>query len=53
MSQLREIINVVLPMKEFTIEDILRLIQWKQACNHQAYLSHRKQKLTKYLMMDN
>jgi hypothetical protein len=45
LSQLRELIEVILPMKRHTFESLLEQIAWIQARNHRAYLSHRKRRL--------
>jgi SRSO17 transposase len=44
VSQLRVLLEVVLPKRTFTIEDILALVTWMQRRNHRAYLSHRKRR---------
>jgi hypothetical protein len=45
LSQLRTLIEVILPMKRHTFESLLEQIAWIQARNHRAYLSHRKKRL--------
>jgi hypothetical protein len=37
--------SVVLPMKTFGTEDIIKLIAWTQLKNYRSYRSHRKKKL--------
>ena len=44
VSQLRVLLEVVLPKRTFTIEDVLALVTWMQRRNHRAYLSHRKRR---------
>jgi hypothetical protein len=45
LSQLRTLIEVVLPIKQRTVEYVLEKIIWIQTRNHRAYLSHRKRRL--------
>ena len=45
LSQLRKLIEVVLPVKHYDIAATLELVCWIQEKNHRAYLSHRKKKL--------
>ena len=40
------LLEVVLPLRAYTIEDILELVVWVQRRNHRAYLSHRKRRET-------
>ena len=44
MSQLRVLLEIVLPRRTFTIEDVLALVAWVQRRNHGAYLSQRKRR---------
>jgi hypothetical protein len=37
--------EVILPMKRHTLENLLEKIVWIQERNHRAYLSHRKRRL--------
>ena len=39
MAQLRIILDVVLPLRTYTIEEVLALVAWVQKRNHRAYLS--------------
>jgi hypothetical protein len=41
VSQLRTLLDVVLPLRTYTIEGVLELIAWVQQRNHQAYRAHR------------
>lgn len=45
ISQLRVLLQVILPLKTYDIDSALSLIIWVQLKNHRAYLSHRKKKL--------
>jgi hypothetical protein len=45
LSQLRLIINAVLPMKKFDVTDLINLVSWIQMKNYRACLSHRKRKM--------
>jgi hypothetical protein len=40
------LLEVVLPLRTYTIEDMLKLIAWVQRRNHSAYLSHSKRRET-------
>ena len=46
VSQLRTILEVVLPLRMYSIDDVLTLVAWRQRRNHSAYLSHRKRRET-------
>jgi SRSO17 transposase len=46
VSQLRTILDVVLPLRTYTIDDVLAFVAWVQRRNHAAYLSHRKRRET-------
>ena len=46
MSQLRTILDVVLPLRTYTIEEVLAFVAWVQQRNHRAYLTHRKRRET-------
>jgi hypothetical protein len=39
------LIQGVLPLRVFTIEELLAMVQWVQMKNHRAYVSHAKKKL--------
>jgi SRSO17 transposase len=41
VSQLRTILEVVLPLRRYTIEGVLEFIAWVQQRNHQTYQAHR------------
>jgi hypothetical protein len=45
-DQMRTLLEVVLPLRTYTIEDVLKLVAWVQRRNHRAYLSHRKRRET-------
>jgi hypothetical protein len=45
LSQLRLLINAVLPTKVFDSRNLIEIVSWIQMKNHRAYLSHRKRKL--------
>jgi len=49
VSQVRRLLAVVLPLKVFQAEDILRLMADLQQRNHRAYLAHRKRRLCETL----
>jgi SRSO17 transposase len=46
ISQVRRLLEVVLPIRTSTIEDVLALVAWVQQRNHTTYLSHRKRRAT-------
>ena len=41
VSQLRTLLEVVLPLRTYTIAGVLELVAWVQKRNHQAYRAHR------------
>jgi hypothetical protein len=45
VSQVRRLLEVVLPLKVFQAEDIVRLVADLQQRHHRAYLAHRKRRL--------
>jgi hypothetical protein len=46
VSQLRMLLEVVLPLRTYAIADVLTLVAWVQQRNHRAYLSYRKRRET-------
>jgi len=46
VSQLRLLLEVVLPLRLSKIADVLALVAWLQRRNHNAYLAHRKRRET-------
>ena len=46
VSQLRMLLDAVLPLRIATIDDVLELVAWVQRRNHGAYLAHRKRRET-------
>ena len=45
VAQVRKLLNVTLPMRQFDEEAVIAEIQRTQRANHAAYRSHRKRKL--------
>jgi hypothetical protein len=45
VSQLRTLLEVVLPLKTLTLEDVLHLVAGRQQRKHRAFLSHRKRRM--------
>ena len=46
VSQLRRLLDAVLPLRTATVDDVLALVAWVQRRNHLAYLAHRKRRET-------
>ena len=46
VSQLRMLLEVILPLRTYMVADALELVGWVQRCNHRAYMSHRKRRQT-------
>jgi hypothetical protein len=44
VSQARRLLEVVLPLQTFTLEEVLHLVQWTQRRNHETYLAHRQRR---------
>jgi len=49
LSQLRALLQVILPMKPQTLETLIELVSWIHKRNHRARLSHRKRCLLEVL----
>ncbi len=45
LSQLKILLNVLLPFRIFGLAESIDLARWIQRKNHKAYLSHQKRKL--------
>jgi SRSO17 transposase len=45
VSQVRRLLEVVLPLKVFQADEVLRYVAGMQQRHHRAYLSHRKKRL--------
>ena len=43
-SQVRRLLEVVLPRKIFTLEEVLQLVKRTQQRNHNADVTHRKRR---------
>jgi len=41
VSQVRTLLEVVLPLRTSTVEGVLEFIAWVQQRNHQAYRAHQ------------
>jgi hypothetical protein len=46
VSQVRRLVEVVLPLWTYRIDDVLAIVAWRQRRNQGAYLSHRKRRET-------
>jgi hypothetical protein len=46
VSQLRMLLDAVLPLRMATSDNVLELVAWVQRRNHRAYLAHRKRRET-------
>ena len=46
VSQLRMLLEVILPLRTYMVADALELVAWVQRRNHRAYMSHRKRRQT-------
>ena len=40
------LLDAVLPLRMYSVEDVLQLVAWLQRRNHRAYLAHRKRRET-------
>ena len=50
VSQVRRLLEVVLPLKVFQADEVLRYVAGMQQRQHRAYLSHRKRRLREILL---
>ena len=46
MAQLRRLLEVIVPLRTATIEEVLAFVAWVQRRNHGAYLAHKKRRET-------
>jgi hypothetical protein len=46
LPQMRTLLEVVLPLRKYAVEDVIELIAWVQRRNHRAYWSHKKRRET-------
>ena len=49
VSQVRRLLAVVLPLKVFQADEVLRYVAGRQQRQHWAYLAHRKRRLHEIL----
>jgi len=42
VSQVRRLLETILPLKTLTLAEVLRSVQWTQQHNHRAYLAYHK-----------
>lgn len=47
-SQLRLLLETVLPLREFNIEMTIELVGWLQRRNHRSYLAHRRKEMANH-----
>jgi hypothetical protein len=47
VPQVKLLLSVVLPRREFDADWVLEVIDYRRRRNHAAYLSHRKRRLEK------
>jgi hypothetical protein len=40
------LLEVILPLRKLSVDDVLELVAWVQQRNHRAYLSHKKRRET-------
>ena len=46
VAQLRRLLEVILPLRTSTSEEVLAFVAWGQRRNHGAYLAHKKRRET-------
>ena len=51
VSQLRILLEMVLPLRTYDIYDALEVVRWTQHRKHLSYLSHRKKRLSKVIIL--
>jgi hypothetical protein len=44
VSQVRTLLAVVVPLRTYTVAEVLDLVAWVQRCNHRAYMSPRRRR---------
>ena len=52
LSQLRILLEIVLPLRMFDIEGAIELVRLIQQKNHLAYLSHKKKRFRELILLD-
>jgi hypothetical protein len=45
LPQMRTLLEVVLPLRVFDIEDVIEKVRWIQKRNHLAFLAHKNKKV--------
>jgi len=45
LSQLRVLLEIVLPQRRYDVDTAIELVKWIQTKNNSAYLSHRKRRI--------
>ena len=44
VSQVRTVLEVLVPLRTYTVADALELVAWLQRCNHRASMAHRRRR---------